>query len=724
MAKLTWLRRLFTAAPILGLLVVLLMLLYLVAEAEGISSRYTHYYPYVFVVAGGGVFLLGLTIIHRIWRLVRSLKRGEMGAKLTRRLLLVMVLLVLPPVVIVYGFSLRFISASIDSWLTANPETALESARQLSALSLERERNQATQKAEAMRQKLNETTVGAYTTVLNQAMDDDFTQGALQYAVFNKQGRAVAVAATRPKFAFADPPSESEQLVMESRDVLVSDTKFDQQPVLQVLLSFQAKDGVRTPPMLLRVWYSRSVQEALLNDKIAAHIQEVKRTRYLRDALTLSFGLILTFITLLSVLMAMLLAFDLARRTIAPIRNLANATRAIAQGDLAARVEESSDDELGFLAKQFNRMGEQLAETRAQLAASTADAIAQKDFLQSVLMNLSSGVWVLDAQQRIIHGNQASLFLLNAQEDDVAHHTLDDLQRQPQAVGALAKVVAKHVAQQSRNWREEIEIQHDGGARQWLVQGTKLPDDSAVVVFDDTSTIDQARRDAAWAEVAKRLAHEIKNPLTPIQLSAERLQRRVQPALADEKTQAILHKATQTIINQVDALKGMVDGFSDFSNNDVLQLKRHDLHALVHDVLALYQGNERLTVETDFQGTNMLTFDAVKIRQLLHNLIKNAVEASAGKDSVRLHVRTQNTSWHQRPVVALSVADDGQGLPEGFDAAWFDPYQSTKTKGRGLGLAIARKIAEQHGGSLEARQAKEDEALSGAVFTLLLPLAQ
>ncbi|MCX7557659.1 ATP-binding protein, partial [Xanthomonadaceae bacterium JHOS43] len=244
-----------------------------------------------------------------------------------------------------------------------------------------------------------------------------------------------------------------------------------------------------------------------------------------------------------------------------------------------------------------------------------------------------------------------------------------------------------------------------------------LPDEGAVAVFDDATVIDRARRDAAWAEVARRLAHEIKNPLTPIQLAAERLRRRVLPKL-DEDDAQVLDRATHTIVAQVDALKTMVNSFGDYARPPSLALLPLDLNRLASEVLDLYEHDQRLMLVRDFApDLGTVVADAGRIRQVLHNLIKNAIEAAAERSRCRIDVRTRRVEETGRHFVELSVADDGPGLPEGFDTHWFEPYRSTKPRGTGLGLAIVAKIAQEHGAQFLAQRREE----GGAMFVLRLP---
>ncbi len=272
----------------------------------------------------------------------------------------------------------------------------------------------------------------------------------------------------------------------------------------------------------------------------------------------------------------------------------------------------------------------------------------------------------------------------------------------------------------AREWREEVTLDDGAGdLRVVLLRGARLPDAGAVAVFDDATVIDHARRDAAWAEVARRLAHEIKNPLTPIQLAAERLRRRVLPKLGEDDAQ-VLDRATHTIVAQVDALKNMVNDFGDYARPASLALAPLDLNGLASEVLDLYEQDARVVLGRNFEPTlPRVVADAGRIRQVLHNLLKNALEAASERSRCRIDVATRVREEAGRHWVELAVADDGPGLPEGFDTQWFEPYRSTKPRGTGLGLAIVARIAREHGARFHAKRRPE----GGALFILLLPVS-
>lgn len=694
----------------LVLLLCLLIGLYVVAGAQGLGPRYTRWYPAVFIATLTALALLTVAIALRLWRLRRQLKRGEPGARLTRRLLMLLVLLALPPLLLVYGFGVRFIGVMVDSWLPANSADALGDALALSQRYLDEHidasRRVTTQAAGALE--------GVDEASLDLALEDALdASDARQLAVFEADGRLRAVAAADPSLLMPSPPSDEARLAIRNRSAFAA-TERD-------------GEGLRIRT-LTRLGNNRSLQAVFeLPPAAAAQALRVEaathaaaRARYLRESLKLAFTLILTLVLVISLFATVLVSFGLARRLVAPIARLASATRNIAEGRFDSSLPEGDDDELGFLVQSFNRMTRELELSRARERSSAEETERQRAFLATVLTHLSSGVLVVDSALQVRSMNAAAREMLGLESSQAATWSLAQVRQQAPHAARLVSVLLQRVREGAREWREEVTLDdEDGPLRVLLLRGARLPDDGAVAVFDDTTMIDHARRDAAWSEVARRLAHEIKNPLTPIQLAAERLRRRVLPKLETDDAQ-VLDRATHTIVAQVDALKNMVNDFGDYARPTSLALTRLDLNVLAGEVLDLYEQDTRLKLVRDFAvGLPPVLADAGRIRQVLHNLIKNAIEAGIERSRSQIALQTSVVQDDGRAWVELAVADDGPGLPEGFDTHWFEPYRSTKPRGTGLGLAIVARIAREHGAQFHAQRRNE----GGARFVLRLPCA-
>ncbi len=693
----------------LALLALVLAALYLAADAEGLRPGMARWYPFVFVGAAGALLLLAAAILQRLVRLRRALRERRAGARLNRRLLVLLLALSIPPVLLVYGFSVRFIGATVDSWLRANSAEILGEALQVGRALLDERRQIAERDAASLAESLIEVDPLDWQYEIDRALD---RLDAAQIALFGRDGRLLALAAADPSLIEADPPPDELQLVLRESARAMAAEPVDGGLQLRALHLVGGARDAPTLQVLSRL--PESYAQGLL--RVERGIAQARQAAFLRDALKLAFVLILSFVLLLSMLLAVLLAFVLSRRLVAPIGRLAAATERVSEGDYGVRLPEAaSDDELDFLIRGFNRMLSDLDKASEQARSSQQETERQRAFLETVLQRLSSAVLVLDGDGVLRSANAAARSLLGVSAA-LAGTTLEQLLRQAPASLPLVEALRSRLRDDNQEFSVELAIDAVDGRRLWLLRGARLPDATLLAVIDDTTMIDRARRDAAWGEVARRLAHEVKNPLTPIQLAAERLRRRVLPHLHGDEAD-VLDRATRTIVAQVDALKTLVNAFSDYARAPVLERRPLDLAALVAEVAELYAGDPQLQLSVEHaEPAPRPLADAGRLRQVLHNLIKNAQEAGAG----RLRLATTLLADGDGRSVELCVEDDGPGLPDGFDASWFEPYRSTKAKGTGLGLAIIRKIAEEHGGSLHAGPSS---ILGGARFSLRLPLS-
>jgi PAS domain S-box-containing protein len=698
------------AALALALALLVLSSLYLAADAEGLGQRFAPAYPYVFGLAAAALLTLTVAILQRLWRLRRDVRNGVPGARLSRRLLLVLLMLALPPVGLVYAFGARFIAATVDTWFTANSAQALDQALVIGRLFLDDRLQAAEQDAKDAARQLANMPDAALSAALDTALDDSQAEQLAVYA----DGRLRAIAAANPQALTAAPPSEDMRLAISARGHYADTEVVDGVLRLRVL---QPLEGVPRGRVLQGL-YGLPADYAQRLAQVEASAAAVRQANYLRDSLKLAFQLILTMVLLVSVLLAILLAIDVARRMVAPIARLAAANREVAEGRLDARLPDQRDDELGLLARSFNRMVADLQTASEQAQRSAEETERQRAFLQTVLSRLTSGVLVVDAQARLRSCNAAAAGLLGCQPDALLGEPLEALIAKTPLLRPLLERILDRLREGVQEFREEVALPRDDGRQLLLLRGARLPDDGLVAVFDDTTEVDRARRDAAWAEVARRLAHEVKNPLTPIQLAAERLRRRVMPKL-DSAEADVVDRATNTIVAQVEALKTMVNAFGEYASPPTLRRATLDLNALVREVLDLYADDTRQSFSAQLApDLPSITADAGRLRQVLHNLIKNAQEASAERTSVQIEVATLAVTDGDLRWVDLVVTDHGPGLPAGFDPGWYEPYRTTKTKGTGLGLAIVRKIAEEHGGQLHAQTASG----GGARFSLRLPV--
>jgi nitrogen fixation/metabolism regulation signal transduction histidine kinase len=451
---------------------------------------------------------------------------------------------------------------------------------------------------------------------------------------------------------------------------------------------------------------------------------DYKRMVYLREPLKRAFSLTLTIVLMLSLLASIYGAFILSRRLVAPIQDLVAGTRAVAKGDFDTRLPTPSRDEIGFLVSSFNDMTQRLSSARREASLSQALVEAERANLEVILARLSTGVVALEADLRIRTANQASGAILNVDLENRIGEFLPDVAKGEPLLEQFVDVAQVHLNAGETEWREQIVLRGEVGRRVLTCACTTLPGDEDhaagfVVVFDDITALLQAQRDAAWGEVARRLAHEIKNPLTPIQLSAERMRRKYLHTLSDDDAQ-VLDRATHTIVQQVEAMKEMVNAFSDYARAPDIDLSLFSIDKLVHEVVDLYRAQEsgiEIVLKTD-SDLPEVEADVGRIRQILHNLIRNAIEALENTDDGCIEVSVSATEVQEVDVVEIIVADNGPGFQTGSVSQVFDPYVTTKPKGTGLGLAIVKKLVEEHVGTIEA----ENRAEGGAEIRIELPV--
>jgi nitrogen fixation/metabolism regulation signal transduction histidine kinase len=701
------------ALPVLAVAVLLAAALVLANDAAGGASRLGVWYPWMLGACSLALAVLVAIIIQRLLRLRRELRERAPGAGLNRRMLAMLILLALPPVFVVYGFALNFLDATIDTWFNVRMEHAMDDALEIGRVYLDERLQAAQQESAALAQTLSD--IADLQKQLDAAID---AQGALQLAVFGKDQSVLATASADPQLLTPAYPDSATLLQVQGNGRYAAAEPIGERLLLRVVypVPTTAPGGER----LLQALYPLPARLQALTTGVEQASFDFQRLKFLRGSLKLTFTLVLTFVLLLSVLFALMLAFGIARRLTAPIGRLAAATRAVGAGRYDTPLPVGSSDELGFLLTSFNQMQRELEQSNARLTHSAQETENQRAYLKAVLERLSAGVLGIDRTGTLRTLNRAAEGILDMPLARYVGQHLSVLRRDHPQLSPLLDPILQHAHEGVREWREEIVLAQGAERRLLLLRGAELggADAGSVAVFDDLTQLDRAQRDAAWAEVARRLAHEVKNPLTPIQLAAERLRRRFIGRLPADDTE-VLDRATHTIVAQVEALKSLVNAFGDYARPPQIEARALDLHALAGEVLDLYENDQRIQLTRRFDArTPVLRGDAGRLRQLLHNLIKNALEAIGDTRKPHIEVTTRDLAENERQWIELGVADNGPGLPEGFGERWYEPYTSSKQRGTGLGLAVAKKIAEEHGGTIRA----ENREVGGAIFVLRLPL--
>ncbi len=672
--------------------------LFLLATASANTDLFARRYDLLLVLNGALVVLLMLLVGVQLWRLVRNLKAGIFGSRLAARLVLLFALVAVLPGALVYAVSVQFLGRSIESWFDVRVDRALEGGLNLGRSALDYLLKDTTNKAERIALTLAEGGPGSVWTRLNRAAEQ---AGVYEAVLFSSTGGVLAVAGVGGSRAPPEPPPA--QALRRARLQQISaaiEQSGDGGLALRVVTAVNVDDRLE-PLKVLQV--VEPVPKALAQEveKVQAGSRDYQEILFTRQSLKRLYAVTLTLTLLLALTSALGLAVVLSERFAAPLGLLAEGTRAVAQGDFTRRQPVTSRDELGVLTESFNTMTAQLAEAQQKTEESRRATETTRAYLESILGNLSAGVLAFDDRLCLRTANASAAVILQQPLADLTGMMLDDWGRKLPALSPFAGLVAEGFrGSREGQWQKQSELAVANLTRVLLMRGSRLPMTPAagyVVVFDDVTELAQAQRDAAWGEVARRLAHEIKNPLTPIQLSAERLAVKLAPRL-DGADQETLKRGAQTIIAQVTAMKHMVDDFAVYARQPRPgTMQTVDAGALLQDVLGLYD-NLRPHVSLSLPPEPLvIQAEPTRLRQVFHNLLQNAIDAQA--DVAEPHYDI--TLEARGDEVVFAFGDAGTGFPETVLSRAFEPYVTTKAKGTGLGLAIVRKIVDEHRGRVE-----------------------
>lgn len=682
------------------------ILLFLLAAASGNTALFSRDYALLLGLNAALAAALLALIGYQLWVLTAKLRKRVFGSRLTLRFLLMFLPMVIVPGGLVYVVSVQFMAKSIESWFDVRVDNALEGGLNLGRTALNLLLTELNDKARRMALDLSDKSSAQQVILLDRLREQAGVDEAL---LLSSGGNVIASSSKGIGKLVPDMPSSIiQRQARQSRGYSALEGDPEQGLSLRVVVPVAAlsiADDERLLQLLQRV------PPTLARD--AEAVQEVyrdyKELSLSRQGLKEIYILTLTLTLLLTLFSATALAFLLSARLSEPLALLAAGTQAVARGDYSRRAQVTSSDELGILTQSFNSMTEQLDDARSVAESRRAELETAKAYLENILANLSAGVLVLDEQLHLGTVNHGASSILQESFDGLRGLTLADWPRLQPLARAIVDGFRRHG---NATWQQQLELTE----RMLLVRGSVLPRASGggyVVVFDDITKLVQAQRAAAWAEVARRLAHEIKNPLTPIQLSAERLQAKLANKLTPEDAGA-LNRATETIISQVNAMKGMVDDFGEYARTPAPSLQPLDLNALVRKVLGLYEHTGALLRPALQEGLPPVAGDPTQLRQVIHNLLRNAQDALAGSTDPRIDVQTERVGNQ----ACLRISDNGCGFPEAIMTRVFEPYVSTKPKGTGLGLAIVKKIIDEHNGAIKV----ENLPGRGASVIVTLPL--
>ena len=687
--------------------------LFLLATASANTQLFAQSYDTLLVLNFALVGVLFAIVLWQLALLRRNLRRGVFGSRLAVRLVSLFALVAVLPGALVYAVSVQFLGRSIESWFDVRVDRALEGGLNVGRAALDSLLKDTGDKARRIGDALADATLpqGA---ALSRAAEQ---AGASEAALYSATGAVLAVGGVGQSTAPLEPPPAQALRRARLQQSTAEITQRGDALLLRVVVPVNSADRL-DPLKVLQVMepVPRSLAQEV--EKVQAGWRDYQEIVFSRAALKRLYVWTLTLTVLLALFSALGLAIVLSQKFSAPLGLLAEGTRAVAEGDFTRRQPVVSRDELGVLTESFNAMTAQLADAHARNEESRRAIETTRAYLESILANLSAGVLAFDDQYRLRTANPSAAVILQQPLADLTGMPLPEWGRRLPAIAPFAETVLDGFrASREGSWQKESTLSVGNQNRTLLMRGTRLPGAPVpgyVVVFDDVSELLQAQRDAAWAEVARRLAHEIKNPLTPIQLSAERLAVKLEGRVEGVDAET-LKRGTSTIVNQVQAMKQMVDDFAIYARTPRPgQMQAVDLAALLLDVLALYDNLRPHTALSLPDTPVVIHGEPTRLRQVFHNLLQNAIDAQSAAVEPRYAIALDVADGEAR----LTVDDAGEGFPEELMQRAFEPYVTTKTKGTGLGLAIVKKIVDEHGGRVHI-----SNLARGARVTLAFPLA-
>ena len=742
-----------------------LVLLYLLTQATNNREMYEQNYARLFTL---NVVVAGSLLLAIVWvgvRLYQRVRQGRFGSRLLVKIATIFALVGVAPGLLIYVVSYQFVSRSIETWFDVKVEGALEAGLNLGRVTLDTLSNELASKTRIAAGQLGDSSDAVPELVLSRVVEQ---LGATEATVWSAGGKLLASVGPIGFQLSPDKPSGSQFRTARAERSLAWVEGLEEggpgklgSPRIKALVPIaSASVGLATEQRFLLV--QRALPANFVANALAVESanREYQERALAREGLKRMYIGTLTLSLFLAVFGAILLAVILGNQIARPLLVLTEGVSQVAAGDLTPKLAMQGNDELGGLTRAFASMTQQLADARGTVQRSMSQVDSARAHLQTILDNLTSGVLVLNADGSVRSANPGAARILKLPLESFRGATLRQLAGlEAFAVGVqqqFAEFLSRRLEQPNDHWQQSFEL---GAASESMASGADrpqtliargaiLPDRSRLLVFDDISDIVSAQRAQAWGEVARRLAHEIKNPLTPIQLSAERLEMKLGGKLQPPE-QAVLTKSVKTIVDQVDAMKRLVNDFRDYARLPAAVLEPVDLNALVADVMHLYEATAvPIHLELDAQIPRVLG-DAEQLRQVLHNLLQNAQDATeqslaalaatgpapvpaavpgtapaalpAGTD-VSIVLRTQLLPNSGR--VRLSVLDHGGGFPENILKRAFEPYVTTKQRGTGLGLAVVKKIADDHASRIEISNRVQDGNVFGAQVSLSLASAE
>ena len=708
----------------IGLCLFIFMLSSLLMMSKSLqnSELFDRFYLGLLLFNALGLISLSILIILNLKRLIRQLKNRVIGSRMTIRIVILFSLLSVTPVLIVYYFSLDFLHRGIDSWFDLRIEQALDDSLELSRLALDVRMRELLNTTEKIAEELSDTNDAELPSHIDQIRD---RINADELTLLTRKGAIVVSSSEDMKSLVPNTPEETILLQLIQNNSYIGIDLIENKGLVIRAVANVPMIGIGSTEKIIQALFPISERMNQLSANVQTSFIEYKELSYLREQLKFSFIIILTLVLLFSVFSAVWAAFYSARTLAAPIKDLAQGTRAIAKGNYNTKLPVPSNDELGFLVASFNDMTDKISQARDTAKNSQKESESQQIYLETILSRLSSGVIVFNKDGKIEKSNISAAQILQIEVAILNQKNIDDLINNFSKLKSFFECISNNINEKTNDWREQIILSKKTGNQILLINGTILTssDNSKIkhiVVFDEITALIQGQRDAAWSEVARRLAHEIKNPLTPIKLAAERLRSKYLSSL-DTNNVETLDRMTNTIIQQVETMKDMVNDFSDYARPAEFKEEEIEIINLLQEGVDLFSnmnyGNKiEMDIKTDLPKVHG---DEKKLRRVLNNILANAVDANSIGDHNLLKISAKTVNIEDNEIIEIRVIDSGPGIDPLVENNLLEPYITTKEKGTGLGLAIVKKIIDEHSGTFWLENNKEED---GACAVIRLPV--
>lgn len=707
----------------------LILSLFLLNQSLQTAQDFTNTYGALLLLNILGATVLLIWLIVNLWQLRRDIKQERTGARLQLRLVAALVLLIGIPMLITFFFARHVIYQSVENWFEIQTEEALADALSLNRNLLDLKVRDSSNRLKTLLEA-NRLDLIALPTLTLGHLIENFGDRNADLTLFSSSGQLIAIASLDVLNTDSLLPQPIPDNIVQQVRQGSSYAAFD----ADILSDGSGQSFIRIVlPVLDANQRLHSILQAQLYlpddmriraDRVSKAHAQYQTIAYLRDPLKTSVTIYLSLVVLLTLLSAVLAAIQAARSFTRPVSDLTQGAQSIAQGDYSHRLTTDRHDELGDLMHSFNDMAEQIQKSRDELRRSQLTSEGQKRYLQILLNQITAGVLTCDAKLNLRTTNNAAARLLATDLNQHIGQSLTDITAvysplQP-FVEAIEQAVIELNSLGDKPWESQVSIDVADSRHILMLRVNRLPDllqssGSLLMVFDDITAIVQSQRYSAWQDIARRLAHEIKNPLTPIQLAADRLRYKLLKHMNEEDAQ-LLDRATNTIIQQVDSMKRLVQDFSDFAKSPKVVMQHIDLNTFIEDMAIMYPKTDsqkmHITLDLDRHCPAIMA-DLGRLRQMFHNLIKNAIEATEQQEQPSLHICTQCTDNG----LQLIFTDNGPGIPEDLRLWIFEPYSTNKPKGTGLGMAIVKRILDEHQASISVSSHEPQ----GAKISILFP---